>query len=129
MSNHRYFQTYDSNSIMIRLKQIKDGGKVTITRENISVFYEFKDNTSSFAQENTTYKREITYDELASLNSAIDLLSDNSLYIYTEYQKCFLAANKVQQNIQELYKFGKTFVYENYNFFYLNVKDQNIKKK
>ena len=126
MSTNRDFDFNDSNSIMIRLEQIKRGGKVTITRENISVFFEFKDNTSSFAQVTTVYKREITYDELLSLNSAIDLLSDKSLGIFTEYQKCFSAANKLQQNIRELYRFGKTFVYENYNFFDLIGKDQHI---
>ena len=126
MSTNRDFDFNDSNSIMIRLEQIKKGGKVTITRESISVFFEFKDNSSSFVQVTSVYKKDITYDELLSLNSAIDLLSDKRLDIFAEYQKCFSAANKIQQNICELYRFGKTFVYENHYFFDLIGKDRHI---
>lgn len=118
----------DSNSIMIRLEQIKKDGIVTITHDDISVFYEFSDNTSSFAQSTTTYKRMITFDELVSLYSAIDLLPDKNLDIYEKYQKSFLKAKEFQKEIQRLYKFGKKFVYEGHKFFELIGKDETILK-
>ena len=146
----------DSNSIMIRLKQIQKNGKVSITRHNISIFYQFSDNPSKFAKETQEYNRIITYEELVSLDSAINLLKNsmkvdnnqkeekddsnkkkkkvinhkkmekddkqkeidqNILDIYNNYQECFKIAKDLQKQIQILYSFGKTFVYEDYPFF------------
>ncbi|KAK8872073.1 hypothetical protein M9Y10_007831 [Tritrichomonas musculus] len=128
MSQETKSKSDDSNSILIRLMQIKKDGIVKITNDDISVFFEFSDNTSSFAQSTTTYKRMITFDELASLSSAIDLLPEKDNNIYDNYKNCYEEAKKFQKELQKLYKYGKKFVYEGHKFFDLIGKDRNILK-
>lgn len=93
------FQESNSNSIIIKLEQIKQGGIVTITKDDISINYEFSNSTSSFAQSTTKYKRKITMNELITLYSAINLLPYKDHVIFEKYQKCFKKAKEFQKRI------------------------------
>ena len=133
MYENEEFEIDDSDSIMIRLRQIEENGKVSITNETISVSYEFSDYSSSFSKETIKYKRIITYDELVSIDLTIGLFKNsnrlkryehqykeyeeniskikekkNKKYdIYTNYQECFAKSKEIQKKIQILLKILK----------------------
>ena len=113
-----------ANSVNVRLHQILQHGYLTITRNNlfVTIFLKNINNDSpSYIKSNLHYNRQITFEELNELNLAIDLIKENDKansnnLLFDAFKARFNDSKRIQETIQELYKFGKKISLKNAKF-------------